>query len=127
MKYEFEAKDLLERVLNHQDSLSQEELVDMVQSTMLMIVQDHINANVFKDTEPGNKKQELKALLRKAQELVEEVEGYCEASYLTSCDLERETDEQQYVAAKLNLIDCGAEARILLSKIAFIEKQLDLE
>ena len=127
MKYRFEAEDLLERIEMHQSVLKREQLIEMIDDTMCQIVQDHINAEVFRGMESGNLKQELQILLNKAEEFAKKTQEYIEASYFCSGDLSHKTEEQQYLAAQLNLIDCGRDIQTLVFKISFIKKQLNLE
>lgn len=126
------AVDLWERIKTHKNSLKEEDIVDMIENELIMVVQDHVNSSVFKhNKKSGSKKtrleDELKVLLQKAEEYAEETSGYLEASYQCASELERETGEDQFIAAKLNLLDVGSNGATIQKKIEFIKKQLGWE
>jgi len=127
MDYRFQAEDLWERILNHQDSLSEDQIVQMIEDTIYMAVQDYINEETFADAVPGKNTEELRLLLQKGIDYAEKCESYVEAAYFSAADLEHQTQEDRFIAAKLNLIDTGASARNTHEKLEFIKKQLKLE
>lgn len=93
----------------------------------MMTVQDYINEQNFKDVESGDTEAELKVLFSKSLQHAEECDAYLEAAFLTVCELERDTKEDRFIAAKINMTDAGKTVRNAFEKIDFIKKQLKLE
>jgi len=127
--FKSEAEDLWERLKNHQNLLDESSLIEMIEQSLMMVVQDYVAEQNFKDIKlvAGDREAELTVLLQKAAEHAETCDAYLESAFLATCELERKTSEDRYIAAKLNLVDVGNSARILDKQIAFVMKQLNLE